>query len=153
MNGIVATIVSFCVVLITLLVDYPSFANAFSSHGASSYGVYQQQLLPYTDASFSTKSCLSTSGGNSISWRRDRTRTFLVSEEDVLEAVEKAEALWAEALEARKRSNELIDKAEAEVSGKSWRKRETRKTGPLHSILCRKEVAAERINRHRHKVR
>lgn len=41
---------------------------------------------------------------------------FLVSEEDVLEAVERAEALWAEALEARKTANALIDRAEEEAN-------------------------------------
>lgn len=40
----------------------------------------------------------------------------MVSEEDVLEAVEKAEVLWAEALEARKEANALIDKAEEEAT-------------------------------------
>ena len=43
------------------------------------------------------------------------TRIFLVSEEDVLEAVEYAETSWAEALEARKTANELSDKAEEEA--------------------------------------
>jgi len=48
--------------------------------------------------------------------RHGRTRTFLVSEEDVLEAVERAETLWAEALEARKTANALVDKAEEEAN-------------------------------------
>lgn len=40
------------------------------------------------------------------------TRIFLVSEEDVLEAVERAETLWAEALESRKNANTSSDRAE-----------------------------------------
>jgi len=46
------------------------------------------------------------------------TRTFilhLVTEEDVLEAVEDAEKLWAQALEARKTANALSDRAEEEA--------------------------------------
>lgn len=43
------------------------------------------------------------------------TRTFLVSEDDVLEAVESAETLWAGALEARKTANALVDEAEEEA--------------------------------------
>lgn len=39
-----------------------------------------------------------------------------MSEEDVLEAVERAETLWAEALEARKEANTLIDKAEKDAT-------------------------------------
>lgn len=39
----------------------------------------------------------------------------LVTEDDVLEAVEKAEALWAKALEARKTANALSDRAEEEA--------------------------------------
>jgi len=39
----------------------------------------------------------------------------LVSEEDVLEAVEKAEELWSQALEARKTANALSDRAEEEA--------------------------------------
>lgn len=48
---------------------------------------------------------------------RFATSTFLslVTEDDVLEAVEKAEALWAEALEARKTANTLSDRAEEEA--------------------------------------
>jgi hypothetical protein len=39
----------------------------------------------------------------------------LVTEDDVIEAVEKAETLWAEALEARKTANTLSDRAEEEA--------------------------------------
>ena len=38
-----------------------------------------------------------------------------MTEEDVLDAVEKAEALWADALEARKTANALSDRAEEEA--------------------------------------
>ncbi len=43
------------------------------------------------------------------------TKMSLVSEEDVLEAVEQAEILWAQALEARKTANALSDRAEEEA--------------------------------------
>jgi hypothetical protein len=43
------------------------------------------------------------------------SRMLLVSEEDVLEAVEQAEVLWAQALEARKTANSLSDRAEEEA--------------------------------------
>ncbi len=56
------------------------------------------------------------SGFSNRKSRNDKTQTFLVSEEDVLEAVERAETLWAEALEARKTANALIDKAEEEAN-------------------------------------
>lgn len=39
----------------------------------------------------------------------------LVTEDDVLEAVEQAESLWGEALEARKTANALSDRAEEEA--------------------------------------
>ena len=42
-------------------------------------------------------------------------RLSLVSEDDVIDAVEKAEALWAQALEARKTANALSDRAEEEA--------------------------------------
>jgi hypothetical protein len=40
---------------------------------------------------------------------------YLVTEDDVLEAVEDAENLWAQALEARKTANALSDRAEEEA--------------------------------------
>ena len=43
------------------------------------------------------------------------TQLHLVTEDDVLEAVEKAESLWAQALEARKTANALSDRAEEEA--------------------------------------
>ena len=43
------------------------------------------------------------------------TRLYLVTEDDVLQAVTKAEVLWAEALEARKTANALSDRAEEEA--------------------------------------
>lgn len=43
------------------------------------------------------------------------TQLFLVTEQDVLSAVEEAEALWAKALEARKTANALSDRAEEEA--------------------------------------
>jgi hypothetical protein len=56
--------------------------------------------------------------------RRHRLRTFLVSEEDILEYVEHAEQLWAEALEARKTANALSDRAEEEAEAASSRAKE-----------------------------
>jgi hypothetical protein len=50
---------------------------------------------------------------------RQSVNLYLVSEEDVLSAVETAEALWAEALEARKTSNALSDRAEEEAEAAS----------------------------------
>mmetsp|Transcript_29438 Transcript_29438/g.84617 ORF Transcript_29438/g.84617 Transcript_29438/m.84617 type:complete len:212 (+) Transcript_29438:200-835(+) len=47
--------------------------------------------------------------------RRNLTSCWLVTEEDVLEAVEEAEKLWAKALEARKEANALSDRAEEEA--------------------------------------
>jgi len=58
------------------------------------------------DNSLSTRSCSAHS----------KTRIFLVSEEDVIEAVELAESLWEKALEARKEANALIDRAEEEAN-------------------------------------
>lgn len=49
-------------------------------------------------------------------WQRQRaTCMYLVTEDDVLEAVEDAENLWAQALEARKTANALSDRAEEEA--------------------------------------
>uniref|UniRef100_A0A6U3RRT2 Uncharacterized protein n=1 Tax=Ditylum brightwellii TaxID=49249 RepID=A0A6U3RRT2_9STRA len=42
-----------------------------------------------------------------------------VTEDDVIEAVEKAEALWVNALEARKKANALVDVAEGEATSAS----------------------------------
>ena len=47
--------------------------------------------------------------------QRASVRCYLVTEEDVFKAVEQAEALWAEALEARKTANALSDRAEEEA--------------------------------------
>ena len=45
----------------------------------------------------------------------------LVTEDDVIKAVEKAEELWAKALEARKTANALSDRAEEEAEASSAR--------------------------------
>jgi vacuolar-type H+-ATPase subunit H len=55
---------------------------------------------------------------------RHRLRTFLVSEGDVLESVELAEQLWAEALEARKIANALSERAEEEAEAASSKAKE-----------------------------
>lgn len=49
------------------------------------------------------------------SFRKRQTRCCLVTEEDVLEAVEEAEQMWAKALDARKTANALSDRAEEEA--------------------------------------
>ena len=86
-------------------------------------------LIPAVDAyssSLMKASAMGINGRTTISSSRPtwtspafpRTRTSrlsLVTEEDVLEAVEKAEALWAQALEARKTANALSDRAEEEA--------------------------------------
>ena len=52
---------------------------------------------------------------NSVRQRCTSTEISLVTEDDVLEAVEKAESLWAKALDARKTANALSDRAEEEA--------------------------------------
>mmetsp|Transcript_21531 Transcript_21531/g.21861 ORF Transcript_21531/g.21861 Transcript_21531/m.21861 type:complete len:187 (-) Transcript_21531:100-660(-) len=66
---------------------------------------------------FSTKLQACSSSSSPLSpqlstTRQKTTRMFLVSEEDVLEAVEHAETLWAVALESRKIANTSSDRAE-----------------------------------------
>eukprot|EP00980_Cylindrotheca_fusiformis_P024998 scaffold12877_cov84-Cylindrotheca_fusiformis.AAC.3 len=56
--------------------------------------------------------------------QKHSVRMFLVSEEDVLEAVEEAEKRWAEALEARKNANALSDRAEEEAEAASDKAKE-----------------------------
>ena len=90
-------------------------------------------LIPVIDAYSSSLTNASTRGRNRLTTSRTRisssrptwtspaspltrtTRLCLVTEEEVLEAVEKAEALWAQALEARKTANALSDRAEEEA--------------------------------------
>ena len=50
-----------------------------------------------------------------ISFATSTSYLQLVTEKDVLDAVENAEKLWAKALEARKTANALCDKAEEEA--------------------------------------
>eukprot|EP00526_Cylindrotheca_closterium_P022530 CAMPEP_0113628258 /NCGR_PEP_ID=MMETSP0017_2-20120614/14640_1 /TAXON_ID=2856 /ORGANISM="Cylindrotheca closterium" /LENGTH=173 /DNA_ID=CAMNT_0000538553 /DNA_START=1 /DNA_END=522 /DNA_ORIENTATION=- /assembly_acc=CAM_ASM_000147 len=52
------------------------------------------------------------------------TSLFLVTEDDVIKAVEEAEELWAKALEARKTANTLSDRAEEEAEASSARAKE-----------------------------
>ena len=58
---------------------------------------------------------VSQSPTGNLSRQRASVRCYLVTEEDVFKAVEQAEALWAEALEARKTANALSDRAEEEA--------------------------------------
>ena len=53
--------------------------------------------------------------------RHTTASCFLVTEADVIEAVEMAEDLWAKALEARKTANALSDRAEEEAEAVSMR--------------------------------
>jgi hypothetical protein len=56
---------------------------------------------------------------------RSRTDNTTVTEEDVMAAVEYAEQLWAQALEARKTANALSDRAEEEAEASEVRSKET----------------------------
>lgn len=49
------------------------------------------------------------------------TALFLVTEDDVIKAVEEAEGLWAKALDARKTANAISDRAEEEAEASSER--------------------------------
>ena len=104
-----------CAVLFLLSVGNNLGVEAFGTHGINSRGScrQQQQQLPLRQLD-----AFGTYGDETSSSRCHRRTTALglVSEEDVLEAVERAETLWAEALEARKTANALIDKAEAEAN-------------------------------------
>eukprot|EP00534_Pseudo-nitzschia_fraudulenta_P001805 CAMPEP_0201126802 /NCGR_PEP_ID=MMETSP0850-20130426/27524_1 /ASSEMBLY_ACC=CAM_ASM_000622 /TAXON_ID=183588 /ORGANISM="Pseudo-nitzschia fraudulenta, Strain WWA7" /LENGTH=199 /DNA_ID=CAMNT_0047395387 /DNA_START=31 /DNA_END=630 /DNA_ORIENTATION=- len=98
-----------------LLLNYNSVADAFCT---SPRATRRHQLQPSISVISGFQISLSSSASRprDISWRQSRTRTFLVSEEDVLEAVEQAEALWEKALEARTTANALIDRAEEEAT-------------------------------------
>jgi hypothetical protein len=91
--------------------NFPLF---FSSSSTPSPPVLSSTRRKTTKA---TTTYLSTNTVINLREQRESssTRIFLVSEEDVLEAVEYAETSWAAALEARKTANELSDKAEEEA--------------------------------------
>ena len=91
--------------------NFPLF---FSSSSTPSPPVLSSTRRKTTKA---TTTYLSTNTVINLREQRESssTRIFLVSEEDVLEAVEYAETSWAGALEARKTANELSDKAEEEA--------------------------------------
>ena len=81
-----------------------------------------QALLPVAiDASHRSATTSSTIAGATnarklgIFSSKILTQLRLVTEDDVLEAVEKAESLWEQALEARKTANALSDRAEEEA--------------------------------------
>ncbi|VEU39041.1 unnamed protein product [Pseudo-nitzschia multistriata] len=79
----------------------------------------QNQLSSPPCAFQSSRVVVSTSVNHGNHCRRHsttRSRIFLVSEEDVLEAVERAEGLWEKALAARTEANALIDRAEVEAN-------------------------------------
>jgi len=114
------TIISFfCVALVLLSLNYNGVAEAFCSVGTNSQGTCRQ-LRPHVNVNFGDQFPLLNSiyrfGTNGYSARHSNIRTFLVSEENVLEAVERAETLWAEALEARKTAYSLTDRAEEEAN-------------------------------------
>ncbi|KAG7368387.1 hypothetical protein IV203_031130 [Nitzschia inconspicua] len=86
--------------LLLLLSAFPQQTDGFGSNMANHRGrlrPVQQHRSTVWDRTLST------------------TKMLLVSEEDVLEAVEQAEMLWAQALEARKTANALSDRAEEEA--------------------------------------
>ncbi len=97
---------------------YNGFADAFCTVGPISKASCQK-LPPNAVGNFGEASSLTNvgpiSGDNYRNSRYCKTKMFLVSEEDVLDAVERAETLWAEALEARKTANALADKAEEDA--------------------------------------
>jgi hypothetical protein len=107
------------VAVVLLSVNNDGVADAFCPSGKNFQGTCRH-FQPSVGESLGQK----LNPSNSVSTHRapghfassTGTRMFLVSEEDVLEAVERAEALWAEALEARKTANALIDRAEEEAN-------------------------------------
>ena len=96
-------------VLFLLSVGIEFGAEAFCTCGTNSQGSCRQRQL-----SVDVNHNIFRTQGNSF--RCSGTALCLISEEDVLEAVERAETLWAEALEARKKANALIDQAEVEAN-------------------------------------
>lgn len=109
----------FGVVLVLLSITYNGVADAFSTYGGSPQGTclqLQRNVAVNFGQRFPTVNYRSRSGASGQSARCSRTRTFLVSEEDVLEAVEHAETLWEEALEARKTATALVDQAEEDAN-------------------------------------
>ena len=106
--------------LVLVLAANNGIAEAFCTFGTSSQGTCHHQ--PQVVVNYGHLPLSSSISGVRINKKHSArstasstTRTFLVSEEDVLEAVERAETLWAEALEARKTANALIDRAEEEA--------------------------------------
>jgi hypothetical protein len=106
--------------MLTLTTSLRGFAEAFG--GNSNYVIFNNYNIRQSFAGVHveklsrrgrsrTRNVMSESPSNRII----TTRISLVSEEDVLEAVEQAEALWAQALEARKTANALSDRAEEEA--------------------------------------
>ena len=108
----------YCVVSVLVPLTYDGFADAFCTVGPISKASCQK-LPPNAVRSFGQASSLTNvgpiSGDNYRNSRYGKTKMFLVSEEDVFEAVERAETLWAEALEARKTANALAEKAEEDA--------------------------------------
>jgi hypothetical protein len=96
--------------ILLLVSTFPDQLNGFGSHSVN----YHRGSLR------TVQQHLSTVGDRTLS----ATKMSLVSEEDVLEAVEQAEALWAQALEARKTANALSDRAEEEAEAAAGTARE-----------------------------
>lgn len=76
-------------------------------------------------------------------YRRPITCCFLVTEDDVLEAVEDAEKIWAAALEARKTANALSDRAEEEAEAASFKAKEVEEKMKDRSKPISMETLAE----------
>mmetsp|Transcript_6556 Transcript_6556/g.16329 ORF Transcript_6556/g.16329 Transcript_6556/m.16329 type:complete len:214 (-) Transcript_6556:71-712(-) len=111
-----------------LLATHHGVADAFGSSWQRTCPNQRQHALVHGGIGFSPSSGARTKS-NYFSVQRttttptttttsssSKTRLCLVSEEDVIEAVEIAEALWGKALEARKEANALIDRAEEEAN-------------------------------------
>lgn len=110
-------------VVVTLCMAHQiSVSHAFSSpsfpatarHGAA-VPRHHHRPPPTTSSSAGRTISASFSSTPAARSRRYRTVCCLVSEDEVLEAVDKAEELWAQALEARKTANALSDRAEEEA--------------------------------------
>lgn len=99
-----------------LLAVYDGVADAFCHQQQRRRTVVNHgHWHPSSTSAFGTRNINSGLSTRSCS-AHSKTRIFLVSEEDVIEAVELAESLWEKALEARKEANALIDRAEEEAN-------------------------------------
>eukprot|EP00536_Pseudo-nitzschia_multiseries_P004638 jgi/Psemu1/285233/fgenesh1_pg.78_\ len=118
-----ATIITKALTLVQALLLLASYCGVADAFGTNWQRIAQQQQQR---ALFNREHCLpappsaSRAGFESNLFTQRaasiKTRLYLVSEEDVIAAVERAENLWEKALEARKEANALIDRAEEEAN-------------------------------------